>query len=143
MPLLTNESKRITKDFDGWHPIKKRLDEKTGLPTFKEREIWWCSVGVNVGFELYGKGQVFTRPVLIIRKFGATTFLGAPLTSSQKPGYYRVPYVLQEKPGFVVLDQIRTYDARRLVNLQPIQRMHPTEFAKIKQAIKTCFDLSS
>src|SRR3989339_695352 len=117
----------MTKDFDGWHPLKKQLDAKTGLPTFKEREIWWCSVGVNVGFELYGKGQVFTRPVLVIRKFGASTFFGAPLTTSIKPGYYRIPYILQGKQGFVVLDQTRTYDARRLVNTRPIQRMHPGE----------------
>jgi mRNA interferase MazF len=131
----------MTKDFHVWNPLKVQLDAKKVLPTFREREIWWCSVGVNIGFEMYGKGQVFTRPVLIIRKFGISTFLGAPLTSSLKPGYYRVPYVLQGKQGFLVLDQIRTYDARRLVNTQPIQKMHPSEFEKIKQAMKACFNL--
>lgn len=129
------------KDFNAWHPVKKKIDKKANLPTFKEREIWWCSVGVNVGFEIFGKDRFFTRPVLVIRKFGYSTFLGAPLTSSPKTGYYRKPYHLDGKDGFVLLDQIRTYDARRLLNDDCIQRMHPNEFKKIKQAMKTCFDL--
>ena len=129
------------KDFDRWHPTKRNLDARTGLPNFKERAIWWCSVGINIGFEIYGKGDVFTRPVLIIRKFDASTFLGAPLTTSQTEGYYRAPYILNGKNEFVLLNQIRTYDARRSVNNSPMQKMHPNASTKIKQAMVACFDL--
>lgn len=131
------------KDFDKWHPFKKKLDAKQSLPNFSPRDIWWCSVGINVGFEIYGKSQIFSRPVLIIRKFGPQTFLGAPLTTSEKPGYYRVPYMLEQKSGFVLLDQIRTYDARRLMNEAPIQRMHPNAFKSLKREIISRFDLES
>ncbi|MGB0720224.1 MAG: type II toxin-antitoxin system PemK/MazF family toxin [Bdellovibrionales bacterium] len=129
------------KDFETWHRLKQILDNKDGIPTFSEREIWWCSVGANIGFEIYGKGKVFTRPVIVIRKFGKSTFLGAPLTSNPKEGYYRYPYKLLDQNGMIVLDQIRTYDAKRLVNTQCIQKVHPSEFAKIKRAIKTRFNL--
>ena len=131
------------KDFNKWHPLKKQLDAKERVPTFAEREIWWCSVGANVGYEIFGKSRVFTRPVLVIRKFGDFTFLGAPLTTSHKRGYYRIPYRLEEKDGFVLLDQIRTYDARRLVNEDCIQKMHPKAFNEIKRAMITRFNLQS
>lgn len=129
----------IMKDFDKWHHLKKRLDRHESLPTFAEREIWWCSIGVNIGFEMFGKSQVFTRPVLIVRKFGGYTFLGVPLTSKSKPGYYRYPYALDGQYGDILFDQIRTYDARRLASLKG--KVHPNEFKKIKQAMKTCFNL--
>ena len=131
----------MVKDFDSWNKTKQNLDAKESLPTFAEREVWWCSVGANIGFEIFGKSKVFTRPVLVVRKFGPSTFLGVPLTTSKKKGYYRVPYKLQDKDGFLLLDQIRAYDARRLVNQEYIQKMHTTEFKKLKQAIKTCFNL--
>lgn len=44
------------KDFDGWIKRKKEHHyRKTLPPMFKERDIWWVSVGVNVGFEEDGK----------------------------------------------------------------------------------------
>ena len=126
---------RESKKFDEWHPFKKKLDEKDNPPTFSEREIWWCSVGVNIGYEIFGKSTIFTRPVLIIRKLSSFTFLGAPMTTSKKGGYYRIPYNTGDKDGYVLLDQIRVFDARRLVNDRYIQKMHPNEFKKIKQAM--------
>lgn len=129
----------IHKDYDGWCHLKKNLNGHTHLPTFAEREIWWCSIGVNIGFEMFGKSNVYTRPVLIIRKFGQATFLGAPLTSKSKKGYYRYPYALDGESGAIIFDQIRTYDARRLASLKG--KVHPKEFLKIKQAMRACFNL--
>ena len=73
-----------TKDFDGWNPIKKSLDDTKSTPTFKEREIWWCSVGINIGHESDGKNELYHRPVLIIRKFSKRLFWGIPTTSQNK-----------------------------------------------------------
>ncbi|MCB9811044.1 MAG: hypothetical protein H6779_04545 [Candidatus Nomurabacteria bacterium] len=56
------------KDFKKWNIIKTKLDAKTSHRTFKERDIWWCSLGVNVGHEENGKGGVFNRPVLVVKK---------------------------------------------------------------------------
>lgn len=43
-----------TKDFDGWIVIKKRVHEKRMRHNFKRGEIWWSSVGENVGSEIDG-----------------------------------------------------------------------------------------
>ena len=53
-----------TKDFQGWHTLKQNLDKRqsTSVPTIKEREIWWCSIGVNVGDE--EEFFIFSAPTL-------------------------------------------------------------------------------
>ena len=52
-----------------WLRITIRLRNRQRKPLFKEGEIWWCSIGLNVGDEEYGKGPFFQRPVLIFKKF--------------------------------------------------------------------------
>jgi len=32
---------------------------------YKKRETWICNIGENIGFEEDGKGNEFTRPVII------------------------------------------------------------------------------
>ncbi len=64
--------------------ITLRAEDKKVL--FKEGEIWWCSIGMNVGTEIFGKGRRFTRPVLVFKKFGSYSFLGIPITSQEKEG---------------------------------------------------------
>lgn len=120
------------KNFDDWHILKKELDEKAVAPLFKEREIWWCSIGVNIGYEIFGKDEQFTRPVLVLRKFSKFTFFGLPMTSSKKdfPSYY--PLTFHEKEGSVLLDQARTIDGRRLV--KRMGRLNENEVLKIKHA---------
>ena len=58
------------KDFDSWNEEKKSL-ENVGhdILAFHEREIWWCSIGINLGDEQDGKNELFERPVLILKKF--------------------------------------------------------------------------
>lgn len=81
---------------------------------------------MNVGFEVLGKGASFSRPVLILRKFNKNTFLGIPMTTSEKKGYFRYPYTLGGEDGYLLLDQVRAFDIKRLEDL--IARMHPNEF---------------
>lgn len=46
----------MQKDFDQWNSEKKGL-EISGPESlqFHEREIWWCSIGINLGDEHDGK----------------------------------------------------------------------------------------
>lgn len=48
------------KDFDKWNKIKKRLNANidSSNPFPKERWVWLCVVGVNVGFEQDGRGYI-------------------------------------------------------------------------------------
>jgi len=45
---------RMNKDFGRWNEIKKATHKKDLPLGFfpKEREIWWSSVGVNIGVEM-------------------------------------------------------------------------------------------
>ena len=60
-----------------------------------------------------------TRPCLVISpdelNANLQTVVVAPLTSSGKPYPFRVPCQFENKPGLIVLDQIRTADRERLI----------------------------
>lgn len=71
-------------DYDRWNEIKKDIAKKEQFLTFKVREIYWLNVGQNIGYEVFGKGSDFLRPVLVFRKFSKDSFLGVPLTSVEK-----------------------------------------------------------
>lgn len=73
-----------------WFKIKMALWNKPSKVIFKQGDIWWCVLGVNLGEEVIGKGLKFTRPVLIFRKFTSNSFLGLPLTKQEKKGSWYV-----------------------------------------------------
>jgi mRNA interferase MazF len=125
----------LEKNFDGWNLAKQVLDTEHKLPFFKEREVWWCSLGVNVGYEIYGKGHIFSRPVLVLRKFSRSSFLGVPLTSKRKEGDYYYPLDFCGKNGSVLMTQFRVMDSRRLSKIMgTIGKNH---FEEIKTALKS------
>ena len=47
----------MNKDFDSWNEAKKGLDSYDVFLPIKEGEVWWCSIGMNIGIEMCGKGQ--------------------------------------------------------------------------------------
>jgi hypothetical protein len=84
------------EDFDIWNEVKKSVNSKA-LPDsffFYEREIWWCSLGMNVGIEANGKNQTFERPVLIFKVFNREMLWVMPITSTSKRSrfYYRFSF---------------------------------------------------
>jgi len=97
-----------------WWKVNVLLKDKQPNHLFKEGDIWWCSIGMNVGGEIFGKGKYFARPVIIFKKFSANSFLGIPLTTQQKTGAWYIPFVYVNKNQYAILSQIRTLDSRRL-----------------------------
>lgn len=104
----------MIKDFKTWHELKAGINDSTRLPSFSEREIWWCSIGANVGHEEDGKGLYFRRPVLIIRKFNQRIFWGVPLTTQIKDKHYYHRIFFQDKEQCVMLSQLRLWEGKRL-----------------------------
>ena len=117
------------KDFEKWCSEKKFIHSRTGIPNFKEREIWFVKMGVNIGAEQDG-GKNFLRPVLIVKRFPNNTFLALPLTKKKRKGSFYHNFVFKGKESTVILTQIRLLDARRLVNKKG--RLSEKEFNLIK-----------
>jgi len=126
----------MQKDFDKWNDLKKNinLSKKDKNFFYKEREVWWCSLGLNIGFEQDGKGDNFSRPVLIIKGFSKEVFLCIPLTTKNKEGkYYSNISLGDDVARKVILSQIRLVDSKRLQN--KITTINKVEFKEIKQKI--------
>ena|SRR3989344_5253685 len=133
------EIKSMKKDFDKWNANKKTLHNKNTFHFYHEREIWWCSLGVNVGFEQDGTGKNFDRPVIIIRGFNKNTFFGIGLTGKKKLGkYYFYLGKISGQDATAVLSQVRLLDTKRLV--RKIETLDKTKFEELKLALaKTLF----
>ena len=71
------------------------------------------SVGQNIGYETFGKGEEFLRPVLVYKKLSKETFIGIPLTSKQKEGSYYFSFNFKGKTSIAMFNQIRVFDIRR------------------------------
>ena len=63
----TNAS--VVKTFVAWIKVKIKAHLSERVQSFAEGEIWWVSLGQNVGYEANGKNEKFERPVLVVRKF--------------------------------------------------------------------------
>ena len=102
--------------FNQWNEVKKVLNKKERNHFFKEGQIWWCSIGQNIGSESYGKGEKFARPILIIKRLSAELFIGIPLTSKIKTGSWFVSFKHRDKDVTCMLHQIRMFDVKRFSN---------------------------
>ena len=92
------------KLFGEWNFLKQRLSAEAIAHFCREREIWVCSIGKNVGREQNGKREMFQRPVLVVRKFGSGIFFAIPLTSTVRCN----DLFLQISGGsFLVLNQLK------------------------------------
>jgi mRNA-degrading endonuclease toxin of MazEF toxin-antitoxin module len=123
------------KDYDGWNSKKKALEERTHVPLFNEREIWWCSLGLNIGYEEDGKHTNFERPICIVKKFNKAVFLGFPLTSTTKDSKYYYPFTLHDTEGSILLSQGRLLSAKRLQ--RRLGRMSEKEFQQLTDQLKS------
>jgi mRNA interferase MazF len=123
----------MEKDFNSWNNIKQNLDKAKVHVDFHIREIWFCSVGCNIGIEENGKHENFERPVLVLKKFNKDMLLIAPLTSNHHdlPFYHLLNY---ETISSVMLSQIKIIDTRRLI--RKVRTISEEEFLVIKDKIR-------
>ena len=107
----------MEKDFDNWNILKQKIDqidEEKNPIVFKERDVWWCSIGLNIGHEENGKNEFYTRPILVVRKFSSRLFLGVPLTTQVKENkyYYQVNFLGATQ--CIMLSQVRVFESKRM-----------------------------
>jgi len=124
----------LEKDFDVWNKEKKNLhygDFEELL--FHEREIWWCSIGVNIGDEQDGKNELFERPILVIKKFNRKLAWVLPMSAKPKEGKYYFKLEHDGKIFNVILSQLRLLSVKRFHRF--VRKISPNQFSEIKQEL--------
>jgi mRNA-degrading endonuclease toxin of MazEF toxin-antitoxin module len=124
---------KLIKKFELWFPLKSSIDSQNKFPKYEEGQIWWCNVGENIGHEENGKGEMFLRPVLIIKKFNSRLFYGLPTSSIIKDNKYYFQINIKNKDISILLSQMRAMDAKRLLYKQA--RLPDSDFILVKKAI--------
>lgn len=125
----------MPKDFDTWNERKKVVHDCGSTPFFHEREVWWCTLGLNVGYEQDG-GDTFERPVLIIKKFNRDVLWALPLTTSDKRNQYYFPISGQPNSA-VILSQLRLMSSKRLERL--MYKLPKSQFKQILVQVQQFF----
>jgi len=127
----------MKKDYTKWHKVKKDINDLESRVFFHERDIWFCYIGSNVGFEQDGVTEEYLRPVLIVKKFNNEIFWGIPLTKSKKRKDSRYYYSFSFVEGIIslaILSQIRLIDAKRLA--RQVGTMKEDDFRNVKKKLK-------
>lgn len=117
------------KHFDEWNEVKKILQKSSNIPIYHERDVWWYAAGENLGSEINGKGTKFSRPILIVRKYGATTFFGVPLSTKDLKGFWYDSVEIKGVNRCVLLSQAGSFSVFRLY--ERIDKISKTDFSKI------------
>ena len=104
-------------DYDKWNQIKKETVKNNRKLTIKPREIFWVKIGHNIGDEEFGKGEIFSRPVIVVRQLTSDLFIGIPTTTTQKEeNDYFHPFEFQTKKGIsknsAMLLQLRVFSKK-------------------------------
>jgi mRNA interferase MazF len=129
-------------DYNDWNKKKQEIhsSEKTEKIYFKEGQVWWCSVGLNIGDEVYGKGENFKRPVLVVRKLSKNLCIALPVTTKQKVGSWFVEISIHNMKRWVMLSQIRSVSKKRF-NFK-ISELTESDFSKVKEKLEQLLELS-
>lgn len=129
-----NNDQEWLKDFDGWIVRKKMIHAMPGTAFAHPREIWWCSLGVNVGAEIDGKNNNYERPVIVIKVYNKETLLVLPITSLQKDDRFHNKINADKKTVWVKLTQHRVISNKRLI--RKIDVLGEAEFDILKKTWK-------
>lgn len=129
------------KDYQRWAKLKSNLHNKflnfNGF-SYREGEIYWACLGENVGWEEDGKGELFMRPVLILRGYSHRLIHVAPLTTQPKLKY-SFPIMVNNKQCWALLSQVRALDTCRIIEHRPIHRISQATLKAIKRAFRNLF----
>lgn len=123
----------MIKRFLGWMQNKINIDQRLRGKKIHICEVYWCSLGENIGDEENGKGETFRRPVLIIKKFNNNIFWGIPMSTKIKDNRYYVPVILKNISQSAMVSQLRILDTKRLE--QYIGYISREDFLKVRSSL--------
>ncbi|MFA7252330.1 MAG: type II toxin-antitoxin system PemK/MazF family toxin [Candidatus Paceibacterota bacterium] len=128
----------MEKDYKSWHTKKEKINNLELRPFFHEREIWFCFIGANIGFEQDGQGKDFQRPVIIVKKFNNEICWAVSLSKTKKRGEYYFAFPFNDKiTSVAILSQIKLIDVERLS--RKIGDMDENNFCVLVEKLKALF----
>ena len=123
------------KKFDDWNIQKKTIHNSGKNKFYHPRDIWWCNLGVNIGFEQDGTKEEKSRPVLILKGLSKNTCLAIPLTTSVSQHPMRVFLgKVDNRNASAIISQMRVIDTKRL--FRKIGSLDKNRFGEIRKAVK-------
>lgn len=127
----------MNKKYDAWNEVKKQTHSLRKKVYFKERDIFYIKIGENIGFEQSGKGDMFLRPVIVLKKFNNSFFMGVPLTTTLKQGVYYFEFEFTNKKSNAILSQMKSFDTKRIKH--KIGVINQNDFKKLKEKISDLY----
>lgn len=120
---------KYQKDFAGWAKVAEEVEKRERKTDIKQGVIYWADLGATIGSELVGKGDDFSRPVLVLEKFNQRMVLAVPITSQthNRRGYREI--VVAGKVERLALEQTRPIDVLRIGDF--LDEVAPDELERI------------
>lgn len=124
-------TKELVKIFADWTKLKIRIHVADNFAYPKKKEIWWVSLGQNVGVEANGKNNKFERPAVVLKVFNNQGFLIAPTSSKVKNGEYFIKFTnIDGQKGIINMSQIRSISNKRFI--RKVSEIDDNDFEKIR-----------
>ncbi|MFW0837820.1 MAG: type II toxin-antitoxin system PemK/MazF family toxin [Candidatus Komeilibacteria bacterium] len=121
--------------FIEWTKLKVRIHiAENRCLYYREKEIWWTSLGMNIGYEQDGKNAKFERPVIIIKKFNKEIFWAIPTTTKPRDGSYYYNFTFKDQSQTIILPPLRLLSSKRLI--RKIGIIDDDVFIDVKKKIK-------
>ncbi len=118
--------------------LKETLDAGSiNVPHVSQGDLWWASIGENIGYEINGKSSLFSRPVIIFKKLAHGLYFVIPTTTKIRNGSWYVSFQLQDKNETACLHQARALDHKRLSS--KIGRLDDTDYKKISLGFQALY----
>ncbi len=96
-------------------------------------------MGENVGSEINGKSDLFSRPVLILKKLAHGFYFVVPTTTQLRQGSWYVAFRQHDRDMVACLHQARVIDYRRLSSR--LGKIDSDDFANVKHGFRALYRL--
>lgn len=126
------------KDFDNWNIAKKGIHNNERRVYIRAGEIRWVALGVNVGSEIDGKGESFTRPALVVHVIGSKLALVIPLSTKVKDVTGYVAFEWKDSSSALCIHQLRIVSQKRILSRKG--RISLERLKVIKGILKKFYD---
>ena len=137
LKYTSNEYIRKLRLLRKWTWLKSDLHIQAHIPKISEKDIWWASFGENIGVEINGKSNLYSRPILIFKKLSKYSFLGIPITSQRKTGSWYIQFSFRKKKSTAVLSQAKVMSVYRLYNR--MGTLDNNDYNRIKEGFRSLY----